>query len=79
MLESATDVPMLGMYGGEDWTPDADHPGVWQRAGTDRWATYRWDPEADAPEGLVGNFVEESTISFDAILCGSPFGAPPPC
>ena len=28
------------------------------------------------PDGLEGNFVEGSEISFDEVLCGSPFGAP---
>ena len=40
------------------------------------WAIYRWDAEADAPGDLEGNFVESSTIDFDEVLCGSPFGAP---
>lgn len=77
MLNQAQDVPMLDIFGGEDWTPDQDHPGVFQRAGTNHWATYRWDPEAPAEDsGLEGNFVEASTMSFDEVLCGSPFGEP---
>ena len=79
MLESATDVPMLGMFGDQSWTPDADSTGLWQRVGTTHWATYRWDPEAEAPDGLEGNFVETSTIDLAEVLCGSPFGAPEPC
>jgi ABC-type branched-subunit amino acid transport system substrate-binding protein len=76
MLEEAQDVPMLDIFGGEDWTPDLDHPGVFQRAGTSRWATYSWDPTAAAEDsGLEGNFVEASEINFDEVLCGSPFGA----
>ena len=77
MLNEAQDVPMLDMFGGEDWTPDADHPGVFQRAGTNHWATYEWDPEAPRRgSGLEGNFVQASEISFDEVLCGSLFGAP---
>jgi ABC-type branched-subunit amino acid transport system substrate-binding protein len=77
MLEQAEDVPMLDIFGGEDWTPDLDHPGVFQRAGTNHWATYRWDPEASAEDSdLEGNFVEASTFSFDEVLCDSPFGGP---
>ena len=77
MLNQAQDVPMLDIFGGEDWTPDLDHPGVFQRAGTNHWATYRWDPEATAEDsGLEGNFVEASEMSFDQVLCESPFGAP---
>lgn len=79
MLESATDVPMLGIFGDANWTPDVDHPGLFKRAGIDQWTVFSWDPEAEAPDGLVGNFVAESTISFDAVLCGSPLGGPEPC
>jgi len=79
MLRSARDVPMLGIFGEEDWTPDANHPGLFQRAGTNHWATYRWDPDAPAPDGLEGNFVRSSEFSFDEALCGSPLGGPEPC
>ena len=44
--------------------------------GTNHWATYTWDADAKAPDGLEGNFVEKSKISFDEVLCGSIFGAP---
>jgi hypothetical protein len=68
---------MLDIFGGEDWTPDLDHPGIFSRAGTNHWATYRWDPEAPAEDsGLEGNFVEASTFTFDETLCDSPFGGP---
>jgi hypothetical protein len=77
MLNQAQDVPMLGIFGDEDWTPNQDHPGVFARAGTNHWATYAWDPEAPAEDsGLEGNFVETSEISFDETLCDSPFGGP---
>ena len=33
MLQQAKDVPMLGMFGDENWTPDLDHPGIYKRAG----------------------------------------------
>ena len=79
MLQTATDVPMLGIFGGEDWTPDQDHPGVFQRAGVNHYSIYRFDPEAPAPDGLEGNFVETGEFSFDEVLCGSPFGAEGPC
>ena len=72
MLQTATDVPMLGIFGGEDWTPNHVHPGVFQRAGVNHWGIYRWDPDA-------GDFIESGIIDFDEVLCGSPFGAPPPC
>ena len=74
MLDSATDVPMLEMFGDATWTPNENHPGLFSRAGIDRWVTYRWD--ADAEGDFDGNFVEASTLSFDEVLCGSPFGAP---
>ena len=38
--------------------------------------TYTWDANAKAPDGLEGNFVEKSQISFDEVLCGTIFGAP---
>jgi ABC-type branched-subunit amino acid transport system substrate-binding protein len=79
MLRAAKDVPMLGIFGDENWTPNLDHPGPFKRAGTNHWASYRWDPNASAPDGLQGNLVQTSTINFDKVLCGSPLGAPPPC
>ncbi len=77
MLNSATDVPMLDIFGGEDWTPARNHPGIFQRAGTNHWAIWRWDPEAEGE--FDGNFVKRGEISFDEVLCGSPIGAPAPC
>jgi ABC-type branched-subunit amino acid transport system substrate-binding protein len=79
MLDEATDVPMLDIFGGEDWTPALNHPGLFQRAGTNYWAVWRWDPDATAPGGLEGNFVPGAEISFDDVLCGTPFGGPEPC
>ena len=76
MLKKAKDVPMLDIFGGENWTPDTNHPGLYKRAGTNHWATYQWDSNASAPGGLKGNFVERSKISFDEVLCGTIFGAP---
>ncbi|HET6948907.1 MAG TPA: ABC transporter substrate-binding protein [Acidimicrobiales bacterium] len=78
MLNQATDVPMLDIFGGEDWTPALNHPGAFQRAGTNHWAIWKWDPEAEG-NGVEGNFVQRADISFDEVLCGSPFGAPGPC
>ncbi len=46
MLQQAKDVPMLDMFGGENWTPNLNHPGLFKRAGIDHWAVYRWDPKA---------------------------------
>lgn len=74
LLRSAEDVPMLDMYGGENWTPDTNRDGLFKRAGIDRWATYRWDAEEEGE--FDGNFVEASEFSFDTVLCGSPFGGP---
>jgi ABC-type branched-subunit amino acid transport system substrate-binding protein len=79
MLRSATDVPMLGIFGDETWTPNKDAPGLFKRHGVNHYATYQFDPDAKAPDGLKGNFVEIDTESFDDVLCGSPFGAPGPC
>ena len=79
MLQEAQDVPMLDMFGGEDWTPDLDHEGAFQRAGTNHWGVFRWDPDAESPVGDDGNFVEAASFEWDEVVCGSPFGAPPPC
>jgi ABC-type branched-subunit amino acid transport system substrate-binding protein len=79
MLDQAHDVPMLGMFGGEDWTPALDHPGVFQRAGINRWSIWGWDAQADNPDGTEGNFVPRGDLSFDEVMCGTPFGAPGPC
>jgi ABC-type branched-subunit amino acid transport system substrate-binding protein len=79
MLQASGPVPMLDMFGGEDWTPDLSHPGAFSRAGTNHWQVWSWDPEAEAPGGLEGNFVGGSVINFDEVLCGSPFGGPEPC
>jgi ABC-type branched-subunit amino acid transport system substrate-binding protein len=76
MLKDAKDVPMLDIFGGENWTPNKNHPGLYKRAGTNHWATYEWDPDAEAPGGLKGNFKETAKVSFDEVLCGSIFGAP---
>jgi hypothetical protein len=76
MLESARGVPMLGIFGDENWTPGADHPGAWKRVGTNHWGVYRFDPHADAPDGLQGNFVETGEMNFDEVMCGSAFGGP---
>ena len=79
LLDRAEDVPMLDMFGGEDWTPAHDHPGVFQRAGIDRWVVWRWDRDEPAPGGLAGNFVPGAEISFDEVMCGTPLGGPQPC
>ena len=76
MLRDSGPVPMLDIFGGEDWVPNMSHPGIYSRAGTNHWSTYKWDPDAEAPVGLEGNFVEASTFSFDEVLCDSPFGGP---
>ena len=51
MLNEAKDVPMLDIFGGENWTPSLNHPGIYKRAGTNHWAIYGWDPKAKAPAG----------------------------
>jgi hypothetical protein len=79
MLNEAKNVPMLDIFNGEDWTPALNHPGAFQRAGTNHWAVWGWDPEAETPDGTPGNFVEGAAINFDDVMCGTPIGAPGPC
>lgn len=74
LLNATDSVPMLGLFGGEDWIPALDREGLWRRAGVDRWTTYEWDPDAEW-DGNAGNFVLRDEISFDEVMCGSPFGA----
>lgn len=74
-LQQAKDVPMLGMFGDDSWTPNLDHQGLFKRAGMNHWAIYQWDPNAKA-NGFDGNFVEQKALSWDEVLCGSPFGGP---
>jgi ABC-type branched-subunit amino acid transport system substrate-binding protein len=74
MLKQAKDVPMLDMFGGENWTPDVNHPGPWKRAGMNNWGIWKWDPEAT--DGYDGNFTELAKVSFDETLCGSALGGP---
>jgi ABC-type branched-subunit amino acid transport system substrate-binding protein len=78
MLKQAKDVPMLGIFGNENWTPDTNTPGLWTRKGIDRWTTWRWDPTAKF-KTHDGNFAQASEISFSHVMCGSAFGAPGPC
>lgn len=78
MLDNAKDVPMLDIFGGENWTPALERDGAWKRAGINNWSSWTWDPDAEW-NGEKGNFVKGDDINFDAVLCGSPIGAPEPC
>ncbi len=75
LMKTATDVPMLDMFGGENWTPNLNHPGIYSRAGINHWQVWRWDPEQSA-NGIDGNFVPDAELNFDEVVCGSPIGAP---
>jgi hypothetical protein len=79
MLKAAKDVPMLGMFAGENWTPNKNHEGLFKRAGTNTWQVWKWDGDAPAPGGLKGNFEAVSKLSWDEVVCGSIFGAQGPC
>ena len=80
MLQQAKDVPMLDMFGGENWTPDLNHPGTFQRAGINHWGGLPMGSRRRTnPVGGEGNFVETASINWDETVCGSPFGAPEPC
>lgn len=75
-IRAAKDVPMLGIFGDETWTPDVQIEGLFARPGIPTWGIYSWNPDAEAPDGLSGNFEETTTVDFVDILCGTPLGAP---
>jgi ABC-type branched-subunit amino acid transport system substrate-binding protein len=74
-VDQARDIPMLNIFGGEDWTPDTTTEGIWKRKGVDTWTIWSWDPKAKF-QGKSGNFVRSGKISFNDLMCGSIFGAP---
>jgi hypothetical protein len=67
------------MYGGENWTPDLNHAGIWKRGGMTHWAVYTYDPDKTGPDGFKGVFVKGADLDWDETLCGSVLGGPPPC
>ena len=75
MLKRAKNVPMLGIFGGENWTPNTNHQGLFKRAGTNHWEVYKWDPNATSVTGVKGNFAPVAAINWDKTVCGSIFGA----
>lgn len=80
MLRAAKDVPMLGMFGDENWTPNLSHEGLYKRAGMNHYSVYRFDPDAKSPAGITGgNFVATGTLNWDEVMCGSIFGSSGPC
>jgi ABC-type branched-subunit amino acid transport system substrate-binding protein len=78
MVKAAKDVPMLGVFGNENWTPDLNHPGLFKRAGTTHWQVWAWDSKAASPVGQ-GNFVPGAEVNLDKVFCGSLFGSSGPC
>jgi ABC-type branched-subunit amino acid transport system substrate-binding protein len=78
MLKTAKNVPMLGMFGGENWTPNMNHAGLFKRAGMNHWEVYKWDPNATGPV-KGGNFAPVAAVNFDQTVCGSIFGSSGPC
>ena len=79
MLKDAKSVPMLRMFGGENWTPNMNHQGLFQRAGMNHWQVWSWDANAASSTGVKGNFVPVTAVSWDKVVCGSVFGSPGPC
>src|SRR3546814_20955571 len=61
-LQGSGPVPMLGIFGGDDLTPTANHEGRFPRAGTSHWASSSRDSAAEAPAGLEGHWVETGTL-----------------
>jgi len=79
MLKNAKNVPMLGIFGGENWTPNTNHAGLFQRAGMNHWQVFKWDPNANSSSGVKGNFVPATELNWDKLVCGSIFGSSGPC
>lgn len=77
-VRAAKEVPMLGIYGEQTWTPDTDYPGLFKRAGMPRWHVLRWDSNATFGASK-GNFKVVGTLDIDEVLCGTPLGATGPC
>jgi ABC-type branched-subunit amino acid transport system substrate-binding protein len=73
LIEGSGPIDMLGLTA--DWTPNTTNPGIFPRTGNGYYAFYRWDPDAEF-EGTDGNFVEESEVNFNELVCGSPIGGP---
>ena len=76
MLNQAQDVPMLDMFGGENWTPDADHPGVFAGPASTTGRRGTGIPRPRPRTASRATSSRASEIIFDDVLCGSPFGAP---
>jgi len=79
MLKRAKNVPMLGIFGGENWTPNTNHQGLYKRAGTNSWVIWKWDPNAKSDTDVKGNFTQVASLNWDKVVCGSVFGASGPC
>ncbi len=77
LIDAAEEIPMIGLMP-TTWTPSAINPGQFPRSGTGSYSFWVWDPEAEW-NGNQGNFVLGSEASFIDAMCGTPFGAPPPC
>ncbi|HKY15445.1 MAG TPA: ABC transporter substrate-binding protein [Microthrixaceae bacterium] len=73
LIKASGPIDMLDLTA--DWTPDTNNPGIFPRTGNGHYAFYKWDPESEF-EGTDGNFVETSELNFNALVCGSPIGAP---
>jgi ABC-type branched-subunit amino acid transport system substrate-binding protein len=73
LIKGSGPIDMLDLT--TDWTPDTINPGAFPRTGNGFYAFYEWDPSAEF-EGTEGNFVETSELDFNALVCGSPIGAP---
>ena len=73
LIQKSGPIDMLGLTA--DWTPNTTNPGTFPRTGNGYYAFYRWDPKASF-EGTDGNFNKTSEVDFNALVCGSPLGAP---
>ena len=78
MLKQAKDVPMLGMFGDENWTPNIEPPGPLQAGRHQPLGHLHVGPRAKRRR-VKGNFVETATFNFDDIALRFDLRAPEPC
>ena len=76
MLNEAKDVPMLDIFGGENWTPRTTTPASTSGPGPTTGPPTSGIPTPRRRTGSRATSSRPRRSSFDEVLCGSIFGAP---